>query len=156
MQQSEVVSMNSVEGDFWGRFKATVDFGYSLTKANETKQLTLTTTSSYLAEKLSGVRQPEPFFGTWSQDRPLPGETRSTPAIGDSWPIAGTRWPWRIFSQATSFNWTSGPLLAAAPAISSSRTTAGILARGGRGLDPGDFPGSGEPHLEKRRRVWRS
>jgi hypothetical protein len=47
---NEIVSMKSVSTKFWDRFHAGISFGYSLTKAQNLKQLTLRSNLSYATE----------------------------------------------------------------------------------------------------------
>lgn len=51
--QMELVFLDPVDGDFWGRFSASIDFGINLTKADETKQLTTRAAAGYAAETWS-------------------------------------------------------------------------------------------------------
>jgi hypothetical protein len=50
LEQENVVSIKPVDEGFWGRFGASVDFGLSLTKANESKQFNTRASASYLTE----------------------------------------------------------------------------------------------------------
>ncbi len=52
-EQSELVSFTPIDAGFWGRFGASVDFGLSLTKANETKQFNTRAKASYLTDDWS-------------------------------------------------------------------------------------------------------
>jgi len=53
IEQSELVYLKHVDEGFWGRLSASVDFGVSLTKANDTKQMNTRISGGYLAEKWS-------------------------------------------------------------------------------------------------------
>ncbi len=53
LEQSELVSLRPIDAGFWGRFGTSVDFGMSLTKANETKQFNTRSTASYLTDDWS-------------------------------------------------------------------------------------------------------
>ena len=53
LEQDEVVGMKPVDEGFWGRFGASVDFGLSVTKADETRQLNSRASASYLSENWS-------------------------------------------------------------------------------------------------------
>ena len=50
LEQEEVVSIKPVDEGFWGRFSTSIDFGLSLTKANENKQINTRASASYLTE----------------------------------------------------------------------------------------------------------
>ena len=52
-EQSELVSFTPIDAGFWGRFETSVDFGLSLTKANETKQFNTRARASYLTDDWS-------------------------------------------------------------------------------------------------------
>jgi len=51
VDQSEVVYINSVDGSFLSRLSANIDFGFSLTKANNQRQLNGNFRVGYLADK---------------------------------------------------------------------------------------------------------
>ncbi len=53
LEHSELVSLTPINAGFWGRFGTSVDFGLSLTKANETKQFNTRATVSYLTDDWS-------------------------------------------------------------------------------------------------------
>ncbi len=53
VEQNVMVSVKPVDQGFWGRFGTSIDFGLSLTKANETKQFTTRASVSYLTEDWS-------------------------------------------------------------------------------------------------------
>ncbi len=53
LEQSDLVSLTPIDAGFWGRFGTSVDFGLSLTKANETKQFNTRARASYLADDWS-------------------------------------------------------------------------------------------------------
>jgi len=53
LEQDEIVAMKPVDEGFWGRFGASVDFGLSVTKADETRQLNSRASASYLSENWS-------------------------------------------------------------------------------------------------------
>ena len=53
LEHSELVSLRLIDAGFWGRFSTSVDFGMSLTKANETKQFNTRSTASYLTDDWS-------------------------------------------------------------------------------------------------------
>ncbi len=53
LEHSELVSLRLIDAGFWGRFSTSVDFGMSLTKANETKQFNTRSTVSYLTDDWS-------------------------------------------------------------------------------------------------------
>ncbi len=48
-----IVYLKSVDSDFWSRLSASVDLGYSHTKANNLKQFSVRSTFGYLAERWS-------------------------------------------------------------------------------------------------------
>lgn len=48
-----IVSLNSVNENFWSRLNASIDIGYSSTKANNFNQFTSNSTMGYLAERWS-------------------------------------------------------------------------------------------------------
>ncbi len=52
-EQSDLVSLTPIDAGFWGRFKTSVDFGLSLTKANETRQFNTRARVSYLTDDWS-------------------------------------------------------------------------------------------------------
>lgn len=51
--QTELVYLKPVDEGFWGRLSASVDFGLSLTKANNTRQMNTRGTVGYLTENWS-------------------------------------------------------------------------------------------------------
>ena len=53
LEHSTLVSLRPIDAGFWGRFSTSVDFGMSLTKANETKQFNTRSTASYLTDDWS-------------------------------------------------------------------------------------------------------
>ncbi len=53
LEHSELVSLTPIDAGFWGRFGTSVDFGMSLTKADETKQFNTRATASYLTDNWS-------------------------------------------------------------------------------------------------------
>lgn len=50
---AEFVSLREVESSFWQRISASVDFGYNLTKANNSNQYTLGAQLSYIGEQFT-------------------------------------------------------------------------------------------------------
>jgi hypothetical protein len=48
---SNIVSLNKLEKGFWKHFTGSFDFGYNLTKTNNSKQLTLALQLNYISEK---------------------------------------------------------------------------------------------------------
>lgn len=52
-QTLDIVYLKSLEAGFWDRISANVDAGFSLTKASDTKQLTVSGTVSYLYTRLN-------------------------------------------------------------------------------------------------------
>jgi len=53
VERSELVYLKHIDESFWGRLSASADFGLSLTKANDTKQLNTRISGGYLTEKWS-------------------------------------------------------------------------------------------------------
>jgi hypothetical protein len=53
VEQLELVYLKHIDAGVWGRLSASVDFGLSLTKANDTRQMNARITGGYLAEKWS-------------------------------------------------------------------------------------------------------
>lgn len=53
VNQDDIVNINSVDSGFWSRLSANVDFGLSLTKANNQKQLNGNLRMSYLEDRWS-------------------------------------------------------------------------------------------------------
>ena len=53
LEHSDLVALTPIDAGFWGRFGTSVDFGMSLTKANETKQFNTRATASYLTDDWS-------------------------------------------------------------------------------------------------------
>lgn len=53
VEQSQLVYLKDVNEGFWGRLSASVDFGLSLTKAKDTKQMNTRITGGYLSERWS-------------------------------------------------------------------------------------------------------
>jgi len=53
INQYDLVYLKPVEENFWSRLDFSADFGFSLTKANDTRQLNARLTGGYLAEKWS-------------------------------------------------------------------------------------------------------
>ncbi len=53
LEHSELVSLTPIDAGFWGRFGTSIDFGMSLTKADETKQFNTRATASYLTDNWS-------------------------------------------------------------------------------------------------------
>lgn len=53
VEHLEVVYLKPVDEGFWGRLSASVDFGLSLTKADDTKQMSTRITGGYLTEDWS-------------------------------------------------------------------------------------------------------
>jgi hypothetical protein len=68
-EHSELVSLTPIDAGFWGRFGTSVDFGMSLTKANETKQFNTRATVSYLTDDWSLEGNADSLFST-RQDVP--------------------------------------------------------------------------------------
>lgn len=64
LEHSEVVSLTPINSGFWGRFGTSVDFGMSLTKANETKQFNTRATASYLTDAWSLEGNVDSLFNT--------------------------------------------------------------------------------------------
>ena len=64
LEQSELVSLTPIDAGFWGRFGTSVDFGLSLTKANETKQFNTRATVSYLTDDWSLEGNVESLFNS--------------------------------------------------------------------------------------------
>ena len=86
--QEVLVSIQPVDEGFWGRFGASVDFGLSLTKANETRQLSIRATADYLAEDWS-------LAGNWNvlrNARTDVPDTRRTEAGGNFRRFITNRW----------------------------------------------------------------
>jgi hypothetical protein len=52
-EHSDLVSLTPIDAGFWGRFGTSIDFGLSLTKANETKQFNTRAKASYLTDDWS-------------------------------------------------------------------------------------------------------
>lgn len=48
---AEVVYLNALDEDFWSRLSANIDFGWSLTRANNLKQLNIRSGLGYLADR---------------------------------------------------------------------------------------------------------
>jgi hypothetical protein len=48
---NKIVSLRKIEEGFWNHFKGSFDFGYVLTKANNSQQLNFASSLSYLSEK---------------------------------------------------------------------------------------------------------
>lgn len=48
---SKIVSLNKIESGFWKHFTGSFDFGYNLTKANSSQQLTFSSKLNYVSEK---------------------------------------------------------------------------------------------------------
>lgn len=48
---SKIVSLNKIESGFWKHFTGAFDFGYNLTKADNSQQLTLALQLNYISEK---------------------------------------------------------------------------------------------------------
>jgi putative salt-induced outer membrane protein YdiY len=63
-EHSELVSLTPIDAGFWGRFGTSVDFGLSLTKANETKQFNTRATVSYLTDDWSLEGNVDSLFNT--------------------------------------------------------------------------------------------
>jgi len=78
-EQDEVVYLKPVDEGFWGRFSASADFGLSLTKANDTKQMNTRLTAGYLAEKWSSSF----MFDALRNYRDAVDPTRRTEVGGD-------------------------------------------------------------------------
>ncbi|WP_020531734.1 DUF481 domain-containing protein [Flexithrix dorotheae] len=53
ISHNELVFLKSVDDGFWSQLYASVDFGYSITRANNLKQLSLRSNIGYLAERWS-------------------------------------------------------------------------------------------------------
>lgn len=53
VNQDEIVNINSVDSSFWSRLSANIDFGFSLTKANNQRQLNGNLRLSYLEDRWS-------------------------------------------------------------------------------------------------------
>jgi hypothetical protein len=51
VQISKIVSLNKIESGFWKHFTGSFDFGYNLTKANNSEQLTFALQLNYVSEK---------------------------------------------------------------------------------------------------------
>jgi putative salt-induced outer membrane protein YdiY len=66
LEHSALVSLTPIDAGFWGRFGASVDFGMSLTKANETKQFNTRATATYLTEDWSVDGNVDSLFNTRS------------------------------------------------------------------------------------------
>ena len=79
-EQDELVYLKPVDQGFWGRFSAAADFGLSLTKANDTRQMNTRITACYLAEKWSSSF----IFDALRNDRnDVPDPTKRTEIGGD-------------------------------------------------------------------------
>ena len=88
VEQEVMVSIQPVDEGFWGRFGASIDFGLSLTKANETKQLSTRATADYLGEDWS-------VAGNWDvlrNTRTDVPDTRRTEAGGNFRYFMTDRW----------------------------------------------------------------
>ena len=64
LEHSELVALTPIDAGFWGRFGTSVDFGMSLTKANETKQFNTRATASYLTDDWSLEGNVDSLFNT--------------------------------------------------------------------------------------------
>lgn len=49
----EIIALREVEGSFWQRISGSIDFGYNLTKANNSNQFTLGSQIGYIGETLT-------------------------------------------------------------------------------------------------------
>ena len=67
LEHSALVSLTPIDAGFWGRFGTSVDFGMSLTKANETKQFNTRATASYLTEDWSLDGNVDSLFNSRSE-----------------------------------------------------------------------------------------
>jgi putative salt-induced outer membrane protein YdiY len=88
IDQSEMVFLKPVNEGFWGRLSTSVDFGMSLTKANDTKQLNSRLTAGYLTDKWEASA----MFDTLLNSREGVENTRRTEYGGDYRYIISGRW----------------------------------------------------------------
>ena len=131
---AEVSTVQPFERKFWSRFDSALDFGYSMTRTNSAKQLSLGTNLSYRDERYADVLFANIFYS--SQDNAP--ETQRWDVGNDFRRLLGTRW----------YVNTTQDFLNSEEQGLDLRTTIG--GGGGRYLMR-----SSSQHLAARRRAWR-
>jgi putative salt-induced outer membrane protein YdiY len=84
----QVAAMQPIERTFWSRFTAGLDFGYSMTRANSAKQLSLGTNLSYRDEQHVDVL----FANVFRSSQENAPETQRWDLGNDFRRFLGTRW----------------------------------------------------------------
>ena len=83
-----IAALQPIERSFWSRFSAGLDFGYSMTRANSAKQLSLGTNLSYRDEKHVDVM----FANVFRSSQENAPETQRWDLSNDFRRFLGTRW----------------------------------------------------------------
>ncbi len=88
VQLSDVSAVQPYERTFWSRFDTALDFGYSMTRANSAKQLSLGANLSYRDERYVDVV----FANVFSSSQENAPETQRWDIANDFRRLLGSRW----------------------------------------------------------------